>query len=285
MILGGACGGLFGFVVSLLYRRNRNMEHQLRHAIHQDKLRLVYQPIVDLHSGRIVSAEALARWNDEDGVAIGPDVFIEIAERRGFVGEITRLVVRHALRDFGDLLRGHPEFHLSINVAASDLGDPGFLTMLDESLHRAGVNAESLTIEITEGSTASYKEALETIHQLRRRGHSIHIDDFGTGYSSLSYLHNLSIDAIKIDRSFTMAIGTEAVTVAILPQILSMAETLALQVVVEGIETSQQANYFAALELPILGQGWLFGRPVATEEFHRLLDANEKQALVAATSL
>ena len=227
-----------------LYRRNRRMDHQLRRAIQGDRLRVVYQPIVNLASGEIVGAEALARWTDEEGFVVGPDVFVKIAEERGFVGEITRLVVRHVLRDFAVTLRAHPDFRISINMAAADLGDPRFLPMLEQSLDRAGVSAASLVIEITERSTALHEVALEAIRHLRRQGHGVHIDDFGTGYSSLSYLHDLSVDAIKIDRSFTRSIGTEAATVSILPQILAMAEKLHLQVIVEGIETSQQAALF-----------------------------------------
>jgi sensor c-di-GMP phosphodiesterase-like protein len=100
---------------------------------------------------------------------------------------------------------------------------------------------------------------------------------FATGYSSLSYLHDLSVDAIKIDRSFTRSIGTEAVIAAILPQILSMANALRLQVIVEGIETRQQAVYFAATAQPILGQGWLFGRAVTADAFHSLLAEEENR--------
>src|SRR5208283_2278408 len=244
----GACLGVGG---SLVYRRNRSMEQQLRRAIAQDKLRVVYQPIVDLSSGRIAGAEALARWTDEEGFAVGPDVFVRIAEERGFVGEITQLVVRHVLRDFGETLRSRPDFHISINVAAADLADPRFLPMLDRSLERAAVPASSLAIEITEGSTARHQAAMETIRCLRQKGHSVHIDDFGTGYSSLAYLHELSVDAIKIDRAFTHAIGTGSVGVAILPQILSMAEALKLQVIVEGVETGPQANYFASAAQPV----------------------------------
>jgi sensor c-di-GMP phosphodiesterase-like protein len=276
MALGGLVGALFGFISFQVYRRSRSMEQQLRRAIRRNQLRVVYQPIVSLASGRIVGAEALARWTDEDGCAVGPDVFVKVAEENGFVGSLTRLVARRALHDFSALLRAHPDFHLSINVAASDLTDPGFLPMLEQALQQAGVQARSLTIEITESSTARHEAAIATILRLRQRGHSVHIDDFGTGYSSLSYLHALSVDAIKIDRSFTRSIGTEAVTVVILPQILAMAEALKLQVIVEGIETTQQADYFAAVALPILGQGWLFGRPVPTEEFHRLLAEAEK---------
>ncbi|MGD0940670.1 MAG: EAL domain-containing protein, partial [Terracidiphilus sp.] len=221
-------GIFFGLFCSMLYRRNHSMEHQLRRAIRRDELSVAYQPIVNLASRRIVGAEALARWTDEEGVAVGPDIFIKIAEERGFVGEITRLVVRRVLREFGATLRDDPDFHISINVAAADLGDSEFLGMLEQSLDQASVSPERIAIELTERSTARYREAVETIHQLRRRGHSVQIDDFGTGYSSLAYLHDLSVDAIKIDRAFTKAIGTEAVTVAILPQILAMAGTLNL---------------------------------------------------------
>jgi sensor c-di-GMP phosphodiesterase-like protein len=277
--LGGLFGALFGLALCVLYRRNKSVEQQLRRAIRKDKLKVVYQPEVDLRSERIVGAEALVRWTDEDGVVVGPDVFVRIAEERGFVGEITRLVLRHALRDFGETLRKNPDFRLSINVAAADLTDPEFLPLLDRSLGLTAIPARALAIEITEGSTARHETAIATIHSLRRRGHSVHIDDFGTGYSSLSYLHELSVDAIKIDKTFTQAIGTESVVVTILPQILSMAEALGLEVIVEGVETPVQAEYFTAFAQPILGQGWLFGRPVPADKFLRLLASDEKKPL------
>jgi hypothetical protein len=115
---------------------------------------------------------------------------------------------------------------------------------------------------------------MESIRELRRRGHRIFIDDFGTGYSSLSYLLYLSVDTIKIDKAFTRAIGTESVTVAILPQIMAMAKSLNLEVVVEGIETEQQALYFST-KPRVFGQGWLYGHPISAEEFSQLLDEKD----------
>jgi sensor c-di-GMP phosphodiesterase-like protein len=282
---GGLIGALCGLFTSLLYRRNRSIEHQLRRAIARDKIRLVYQPIVDLASRRIMGAEALARWNDEEGFAVAPDVFVRIAEERGFVGELTRLVVRQALRDFAEIIKEYPEFRLSINVAAADLSDPAFLPMLDQSLKLAGVHAKNLAIEITESSTARHQMAKEAMLRLRQQGHSVHVDDFGTGYSSLSYLHDLSIDTIKIDRSFTQAIGTQAVTIGILPQILAMASVLNLDVIVEGIETAQQASYFAEADSSIRAQGWLFGRPVPVGEFRTVLDADQVKTAVCEGGL
>jgi sensor c-di-GMP phosphodiesterase-like protein len=281
LILGGPAGGFFGFLLALLYRRNSSLDHQLRRAIRKDTLRVEYQQIVSLASGRIVGAESLARWTDEDGFAVGPDIFVKIAEEHGFVDSITRLVVRHVLRDFADTLRARPDFRVSINIAATDLADPQFLPMLEHAMKQAEVEARSVVIEITESSTARSEVAIAAILSLRHRGHSVHIDDFGTGYSSLSYLHDLSVDAIKIDRIFTRSIGTEAVTAVILPQILAMAKVLRLEVIVEGIETRQQAEYFAALSQSIFGQGWLYGRAVTADAFQSLLAEEEKREQAA----
>jgi sensor c-di-GMP phosphodiesterase-like protein len=274
-------GGLTGLGLAILYYRYRSVEQQLRRAIRRDELFLVYQPIVQLHSRRIKGAEALARWTNQQGEEVSPEAFVKIAEEHGFVGEITRLVVRHALRDFGETLRSHPGFRLSFNAAAADLADPGFLPMLNRAVDEAAVPAQSLAIEITERSTVMREAAIETIRGLRARGYSVHIDDFGTGYSSLSYLHDLSVDAIKIDKAFTQAIGTGSVIVGILPQILAMAEALKLQVTVEGIETDGQASYFESATQAVLAQGWLFGHPVPAADFPRLLAEDEEKALVA----
>jgi sensor c-di-GMP phosphodiesterase-like protein len=275
--LGGLLGAALGLITSVLYRRNQSLEQQLRRALATDKMRVFYQPIVDLASERVVGAEALMRWTDEDGQTISPEVFVKLAEDCGFVGEITRTVVRHVLRDLGKLLNDSPDFRVSINAAPADLADPRFLPMLERSLIRAGVSPKSIGIEITEGCTARQQIVKEAILHLRSCGHFVYIDDFGTGYSSLAYLHDLSVDAIKIDRAFTQAIGTEAVTVVILPQILAMAASLKLLVVVEGVETSEQARYFASAEDTILAQGWLYGRAVPASDFLRAFAEQRRQ--------
>jgi diguanylate cyclase (GGDEF)-like protein len=278
-VLGGLIGYLLSLALSLWYNRSQDTCQQLRRAIVRDKLEVAYQPIVNLATRRIVGAEALSRWTNEEGDAVGPDVFIKIAEEHGFIGLITKSVVRHTLHDFGQTFRDHPDFRISVNVAAADLADPKFLPMLDDALRRTEVQPKSLVIEITERSTSESIEATETIRLLRRRGHSIHIDDFGTGYSNLDKLLYLFADTIKIDKAFTRVIGTDAVTVAIIPQILSMAKSLNLEVVVEGIETDHQAEYFSQATQTLYGQGWLFGHPVKAEEFHRLLAEDWVKAL------
>jgi sensor c-di-GMP phosphodiesterase-like protein len=281
-VLGGLAGYLLGLAFSLWYNRSQDLCQQLRRAVLRNKLEVVYQPIVSLATRRIVGAEALSRWTNEEGNAVVPDVFVKIAEEHGFVGLITKAVVQRALLDFGQTLRDHPDLHISVNVAAADLADPEFLPMLDDALKRTKVKPKNLAIEITERSTSESTEAMETIRLLRRRGHSIHIDDFGTGYSNLDKLLYLYADTIKIDKAFTRVIGTEAVTVAIIPQILAMAKSLNLEVVVEGIETDQQANYFFQATQTLYGQGWLYGRPVKAEEFHRVMAEDWEQALTPA---
>jgi sensor c-di-GMP phosphodiesterase-like protein len=213
----------------------------------------VYQPIVDLVNGKIVGAEALARWKDRDGTQVSPDKFIKVAEENGFIGPLTSLVFRRALSQLHEVLTKIPDFKLDINVTAADLADPAFLPMIDEAMKHSNVQPSSVVIEVTESSTANQEVAMEAIRLLRRRGHGIYIDDFGTGYSSLSYLTYLSVDRIKIDKSFTRAIGTQSPTLAILPPIMAMARSLNLGVVVEGVETEQQALYFTVNDLTVQG--------------------------------
>lgn len=268
--MGSLLGGLSVSCGLLLFQLRLTTPNQLRRAIRRGQVQVVYQPIVELRTGRVVAAEALARWTDEDGNVMNPASFVRLAEQRGFIGELTSLVVRRALEDFRQVLLSDREFQLNVNVTASDLVDARFVIAVEELLRTFRVTPDRFAFEVTEGSTAHKQIAIEAIHELRRRGHWIEIDDFGTGYSSLAYLKDIPVDAIKIDQSFTQAIETHAVMGDILPQILSIAKALKLLVIVEGIETPHQAEYFANYEGRIHGQGWLFGRPVPSDQFHRL---------------
>jgi sensor c-di-GMP phosphodiesterase-like protein len=273
-ILGAIAAGSLGMFICVIRHRRRSIDQQLRRAVLEEKLQVAYQPIVNLANGKIVGAEALARWTTQDGDPVKPEVFIKIAEEHGFVGSITNLVLRRALREFREVFTQVPDFRLNVNVAAADLVDPDFLPMLDQAVQEAKIRPQNLVLEVTESTTASREDAMESIRMLRQRGHSIYIDDFGTGYSNLSYLLYLSVDTIKIDKAFVRAIGTESVSVAILPQILAMARSMNLGVVVEGIESEGQANYFSTDNLRIYGQGYLFGRPAPAREFYLLLGLN-----------
>jgi len=273
--VGGLIWLLFGMLLSNMRARRNDLPSQLSRALDSDKLQVVYQPIVNLATQMTVGAEALARWTNAAGEVIDPDVFVKIAEEKGFVSKITRSVLQHILHDFATTMRNRPGFRISMNVAGADLSDPTFLPMLDESLRRANVKPESIVIEITERSAADGEIAMETIRNLRRMGHSIHIDDFGTGHSNLDKLLYLFADTIKIDKAFTRVIGTDSLAVTILPQILSIAKSLQLGVVVEGVETQMQSDYFSPGLQKIYAQGWLYGHPASAEAIKSLL-ANDQ---------
>ena len=255
---------------ALLLQVRQTTAGRLLRAIRKEQVQVVYQPIVELKTRRVVGAEALARWKDDDGVPVSPSAFVRIAEQRGFISELTEMVLRRALGDFRQELLSDAEFRVNLNITAADLENDRFIVTMEEILRAARVTADRVAFEVTEGSTARTQGVTETIHELRRRGHLIEIDDFGTGYSSLSYLKDFPVDAIKIDQSFTQTIDTSTATGEILPQILSLATALNLLVIVEGIETSRQAEYFSVYEGRILGQGWFFGREVPATEFQRL---------------
>jgi len=282
-IFGAVLGAMLAMLISLELRQSQGLKRQLRRAIRKDLIRVVYQPVVEIATGRVVAAEALARWTDEDGTEIPPDIFIRVAEEAGFVGEITRLVLRHILRDFLKSFQAHPEFCVNMNVTASDLNDPGFPIALAETLRRTNVAPSRIGIEITETGSVGGTATLEAIYLLQQRGHRVLIDDFGTGYSSLSYLHQLNPHTIKIDKSFTRAIGTHAVTEGILPQIMAMAERLGLKVIAEGVETEKQNQYYADQEKDLCAQGWHFGYPMPAEEIRQLIDGDVRLAQDSVT--
>jgi len=280
VVIGTLAGLMIGITV-LLQPRRRSLATQLRRALQRNLITVVYQPIVEIKTGKMVGAEALARWTDEDGHYVRPDVFVAAAEELGFIGKLTRVVLRLIVLELGEFLRANPEFHVNVNIAAADLADPKFLPMLEKLLRRNGISSRSVNLELTERSTADHHLAISSIGRLRERGHEFYIDDFGTGYSSLSYLNELAVDAIKIDRAFTDAIGTGSLTAVIVPQILAMASTLNVKVVVEGVERAEQSDYFASLDQQILAQGWHFGEAVPARELLKLIDSKEAEEISA----
>ena len=140
---------------------------------------------------------------------------------------------------------------------------------MERSLDAAGIRRSNLGLELTERSTAVSGMGTEALGQLKKVGSTLYIDDFGTGYSSLAYLHRLDVDAIKIDHAFTQTVGTNPVTASVVPQILAMAKLLNLHVVVKGVETREQADYFRMACPEGHAQGWLYGRPTAAEDLRR----------------
>jgi sensor c-di-GMP phosphodiesterase-like protein len=280
--MGGLAGFGLGLAIGQFYLQRIGLAQQLRRAVRRGDLKLVYQPILSLPSRDCAGAEVLVRWSDEDGRPIAPDFFIGIAEDRGFVSEITAFVVRRSIQDVGDVLRRHPELTLSINIAAVDLENDELFWLLEEHVRQAGIAPRQVALELTERSTADMTVLSNAVLRLHREGYQVHIDDFGTGFSSLAYLHELEVDAIKIDRAFTRTIGTDAVTASILPQILALAESLQVEVIVEGVETQAQADYLVSTGRRMQAQGWYFGKPMNATELPKYREMSQNAAAAAA---
>jgi sensor c-di-GMP phosphodiesterase-like protein len=268
--MGGFAGLSLGLLIALFYQRTMSLSYQLVRAVRKDSpsLSLVYQPIIDIGTGRCMGAEALLRWTDQKGASISPDVFISLAEETGLINEVTALVVRRATWELSDLLRECGDFTLSINVAASDMAGERLFQLLNDHVVRAGICPRQIALELTERSTADLALVRAAIQRLCANGYKVHIDDFGVGFSSLSYIDQLRVDAIKIDRTFTRTIGTDAVIAPILSQMLDMARTLGVDVVVEGVETEFQRDFLAASGMSLKAQGWYFSRPLNAEILH-----------------
>lgn len=262
-LLAGLGGGL---AASSALARMNSLGRRLRMALRRGDLEIVYQPIVRLSDRNRVGAEALLRWRDAEGKYVSPDVFIAIAEQEGFISEVTRFVLRRVLIELGETLRQHPEFRVTVNVSVRDLLDHTFPVFVAHLMKSARLPAANIGFEITERSTAEHGAIGRGIQKLRSAGHCIYIDDFGADYSSLSYLAQLHVDAIKLDRSFTRALYDELAGDSIAPQVVAMAKSLGLILVVEGVETDEQADFYAALDSQALSQGWLFSRPLPAEQ-------------------
>ena len=267
---GSLLGGLLGLVAAMLVetarRRTRTLPSRLRRALGDGRLDVLYQPVVALPERRVVGCEALVRWLDDTGQFVPPSVFIPIAEARGWVSDITELVMRRAVVDLAPLLSEQPGFHVNVNISVRDLRSPSFFAIVDDLCAEAGLSASSIAFEVTEHATADRDATVSGLRLLRDRGHRIYLDDFGTGYSSLSYLGDLPVDALKIDRGFTETFDHDSSKSAVLVQILELARQLDLDIVAEGVETERQAQWFQDRGVT-RAQGWLFGRPMSAETF------------------
>ncbi|HHK74752.1 MAG TPA: EAL domain-containing protein, partial [Rhizobiales bacterium] len=241
-------------------QKRSKIEQELRQAINRNEIELVYQPIIDLKTGRYASFEALARWRHEEMGNISPDVFITIAEQSGLITQLTNNLLRKAALT----ARQWPEdVKLSFNLSADQLVRPGAGLVLISILAETGLNPWRLEVELTETSIMRDMErALDTIRNLRDAGINISLDDFGTGQSSLGYIRDIPLSKIKIDKSFIDRICDDKKNRDIVGVIFDMCRSLDLDSVAEGIETVEQLDILLANGAQ-LGQGYLFSQPVS----------------------
>lgn len=248
------------------------MEFDLRRAVERREFEIYYQPIIDIESGRIVEGEALLRWNHPRHGLVLPDAFIPLAEVTGLIVPIGNWVLQEACRQHGAWRgAGLPRIGVAVNLSARQFHEAGLDGLVADALAAHGLVGGDLVLEITESLLMSDIEAAgETLMRLKRLGVHISLDDFGTGYSSLSYLKSLPLDTLKIDRSFVRDISTDPNDAAIASTIISMARTMHLEVIAEGVETPDHLAYLRANNCQ-RAQGILFSPPVSAANFEKLL--------------
>ncbi|WP_374945195.1 putative bifunctional diguanylate cyclase/phosphodiesterase [Sphingomonas sp.] len=248
-----------------LVREQFAIETQLRRAIENGDLRLNFQPICDLSTGRITCFEALARWRTADGRNISPAQFIEVAEESGLIVPLGRWALDAATRTLAEWDReagGDCGVQIAVNISPIQLQRDGVVGLVGDALARTGLSGNRLKLELTESAlVADPDRTARTMRALKDLGTTLAMDDFGTGYSNLAHLQALPIDILKIDRSFVTGMLADRDKIAIVRAVLSLAQALNMRTVAEGIETNALAQTLSALGCN-MGQGFLYARPL-----------------------
>jgi diguanylate cyclase (GGDEF)-like protein len=251
----------------------------LRDAVREGAITAALQPIVDLRSGALAGFEALARWHHPELGDIGPDEFIPLAEDAGLVAAIGDQILRQGVRALDRWRRAGlvaKDTFVAVNVSAGQFADPELVDRVSAALHELGLPGHVLHVEITETTLmGDAEEATHALERLRRLGAKVCIDDFGTGYCSLAYLKQLSVDALKIDRSFLDSLSDEPTDTTIVRAIIGLAHALGLHTVAEGVETHRQRTIVRDLGCD-LGQGYLWSRPQTIDDTAAWLSARRR---------
>ncbi len=252
--------------------RKLEVEGQLRKALDNDELTLVYQPKVDARNGRILGAEALLRWSNPALGSVPPHRFIPLAENLGLIGSIGNWVLQQACEEAAQWPEIHGRRpHVAVNVSPHQFLSGKLLGDVEEALTRSGLSVEQLELEITENLLIQETdEPLSILNRLREKGVRLSVDDFGTGYSSLSYLKRFPLQILKIDRSFMKDLTHNHNADTLVEAIISMANSLELDIVAEGVENHQQLRFLGQRGVRII-QGYYFSPPVSASAFREML--------------
>ena len=258
-----------------------DFESSLRRAVDRDQFLLHYQPKVDVATGRVVGMEALIRWRHADLGMVSPVEFIPLAEETGLIEPIGEWVLRTACRqNKAWQTAGVLHSRVAVNLSPRQFQQPGLIPMVDRILKETQLEASCLELELTESSMMKDTEfAITTLARLKGMGIRLSIDDFGAGYSSLAYLKRLPIDYLKIDQSFVREIITEPRDAAIVTAIVTLAHSLEMKVVAEGVENEEQLQLLQHLGCDEI-QGDFISRPVTAESFPALVQQRNGRVLI-----
>ncbi|MDY7560875.1 EAL domain-containing protein [Pseudomonas sp. 10B1] len=260
-------------------REHQSIESGIRLGLERDEFVLHYQPKLNLKTGKIVGAEALIRWLKPDHGWVFPSEFIPVAEDTGLIVPLSKWVLREACRQACAWeADGLPTIRISVNISATEFRQKGFLESIRSVLAETGLGPAQLELEITEGVLMQNADStILVLLAIKEMGIRLAIDDFGTGYSSLSYLRRFPIDVLKIDQSFIRALGTDSNDEALVDAIISLGESLKLNIIAEGIETQAQLDFLRAHNCEE-GQGYFFSRAIEPVAFAKILSAGKMEA-------
>ena len=247
------------------------LEAELRQAVAEDRFVPLFQPKIDLKTGRISGAEALARWQLENGRLVSPSVFIELAEETGLISRIGDQIMRKACVQTAKWAEAGHMINLAVNVSPRQFENDNLAETILDSLAKSGLSPRQFEIEITESLAIQQPDRVRAVVEpLRRLGIKLAMDDFGTGHSNLAVLTEIDFDVFKIDRQFLTGTPHDPQSNAIVDMIISLANTLGMTVVGEGVETEAQAAFLKERACDI-GQGFLYSPPVVAEAFEEML--------------
>ncbi|WP_232284488.1 EAL domain-containing protein [Bacillus timonensis] len=249
----------------------RLLESALRNAIKEEQFYLEYQPKLNISTKQLIGMEALVRWKHPELGTIPPGKFITLAEETGLIVPLGEWILRESCRQMKEWQEnGYQSLVISVNVSIRQLEDPHFIKTVEKILKEIDLDPKWLEIEVTESVFMDVNDAASVLEEIRQLGIQISIDDFGTGYSSLSYLKHLPIDTLKVDASFIKDIHVNEESRAIVKSVLTLATTLGLNVIAEGIETQEHVNELNKDGL-IFGQGFYFSKPLNSQAFEEFL--------------